>query len=491
MKFGVVRMNLELVSPLQIGSGALDPLLDAPVFRDAFGDYRIPGSSLAGAVRAFAQNTALDSLFGQGGQTSDASAVEFSDGFLVDWDGDTFLRKRLRCESPAMPRVLEVQDRVRIDHTSGTAAIGGKFDAEIVPQGLRFRVEIACVDRGRTDESLNIPEVLGSILDWFKTGSIRLGAGVTNGLGVVCPVAGTVSHAVYDLATPEGLIAARVMPSAITESLGESGDISETVVMPNTKTASVIDGVLQITFRVDGPILVGGSQRPRPSGNESATADLLFGHALVADYANKEFVSRPWIPGSSVKGVLRHRVHHVLEAVGREDAERCVDEWFGSVGDHGASASHVSVRGHVLDDEKPTIVQHVAIDRLTGGSLQGALYSEAPIWKDGLRVDVTFELNCLPVDGAVALAHAVLDMGTGSLPIGGGGNRGNGRLVFSTEGDSMKAFYGRAVQFDIVHDGQRYKHTDAPVDLQGLRLLFDNVNLDGTGRHPSLQGERS
>jgi len=483
VKFGFVRMTLELVSPLQIGSGAIDPLLDAPVVRDAFGDYRIPGSSLAGAVRAFARNSALDTLFGEGGQTSDASALEFSDGFLVDWDGDTLLSKRLRGQSPAMPRVLEVQDRVRIDHTSGTAAIGGKFDAEIVPQGLRFRVEIACVDRGRADDSLNISEVLGSILAWFKAGSIRLGAGVTNGLGVVCPVAGTVSHAVYDLATPDGLSDARVMPSAITESLRDSSDISETVVIPSKRTTRGIDGVLRITFQVDGPILVGGSQRPRPSRNESTTADLLFGHALVADYASKEFVSRPWIPGSSVKGVLRHRVHHVLQAVGREDVERCVDEWFGSVGDHGATASHVSVRGHVLDDEKPVLVQHVAIDRLTGGSLKGALYSEAPIWKDGLRVDVTLELNCLPVDGAVALAHAVLDMGMGTLPIGGGGNRGNGRLVFATEGDSTKAFYGRAVRFDIVHDGQRYKHTDAPANLQRLTLLFDNVNLGGAGPH--------
>jgi len=131
------------------------------------------------------------------------------------------------------------------------------------------------------------------------------------------------------------------------------------------------------------------------------------------------------------------------------------------------------VHGQVLDDEKPTVVQHVAIDRLTGGSLQGALYAEAPIWREGLIVDVTLELNCLPVDGAAALAHALLDMGTGSLPIGGGVNRGNGRLMFAAEEDPARGFHGRAVRFDVMHEGRRYTHTDGFEHLQNLERALD------------------
>jgi CRISPR/Cas system CSM-associated protein Csm3 (group 7 of RAMP superfamily) len=475
MKRGMMRFTLELLSPLRVGSGSNDPLLDAPVVRDAFGDYRVPGSSLAGAVRAHLEKVGLGGLFGEGGDASSASAVEFSDGFLVDWDGTTVLSKRLAGDAPAMARVLEVQDRVRIDHTSGTAAPGGKFDAEVVPLGLRFRFEIGCVDRGGSREPLDVSGVLGAILAAFEAGDIRLGAEVTNGLGMVKPVAGTVSHDVHDLATPAGLVAARSVSPWIDEPLRNAGGLPGAAAARAAESHAAVDGTVRILFRADGPILVGGSQRPSPRSGDStaAEADLLFGHTLVADYARGEFVSRPWIPGSSVKGVLRHRVRHVLEATGRHDAERCVDAWFGSVGEHGASPSLVRVHGQVLDDEKPTVVQHVAIDRLTGGSLQGALYAEAPIWREGLIVDVTLELNCLPVDGAAALAHALLDMGTGSLPIGGGVNRGNGRLMFAAEEDPARGFHGRAVRFDVMHEGRRYTHTDGFEHLQNLERALD------------------
>lgn len=478
MKRGTVRLTLELLAPLRVGSGANDPLLDAPVVRDAFGDYRIPGSSVAGAVRAFAERAGIGAFFGDGGRKSDASAVEFSDGFLVDWDGTTVLAKRLAGEEPAMARVLEVQDRVQIDHVSGTAATGGKFDAEIVPGGLRFRFEIACVDRGGAGAPVDVVAVLGTILAGFEAGDIRLGAEVTNGLGVVKPVAGSVSHAVHDLATPAGLVAARGMSPSIDEPLPNAGGLQGVAADLSTDSSDTVRGTVHLRFRVDGPILVGGSQRPRPRGEGSAEtdADLLFGHALVADFSRRRFVSRPWIPGSSVKGVLRHRVRHVLEALGRDDAERCVDEWFGSVSEHGASASRVVVHGHVLDDEKPTVVQHVAIDRLTGGSLQGALYAEAPIWREGLAVNVTLELDGLPIVGAAALAHALLDMGTGSLPIGGGVNRGNGRLLFAVEADPANGLHGHAVRFDIVHGGRRYTHADAPEHLQDLERTLDAAN---------------
>lgn len=477
MKIAVMRLTLELRSPLRIGSGDNDPLFDAPVVRDAFGDYRIPGSSLAGAIRAFADTTGMAGLFGDGGENSEASAVEFSDGFLVDWDGETTLAKRLRDERPTMPAVLEVQDRVRIDHHSGTAADGGKFDAEIVPQGLRFRVEIGCVERGDAANRLGGAAVLGSILAALEAGHVRLGAEVTNGLGTVRPVAGSVTHEIHDLASPAGLVAARGMPAAIDEPLRSSGSLPSVVPERAVAVSDAVGGTVHVRFRADGPILVGGSQRPRPRGVDPVTADLLFGHTLVADYTQAQFVSRPWIPGSSLKGVLRHRVRHVLEAVGHPDAEHAVDSWFGSVGKDGATSSRITVHGHVLDDEKPTVVQHVAIDRLTGGSLRGALYSEAPIWRDGLVIDVTLELNQLPVDGAAALAHALLDMGTGSLPIGGGVNRGNGRLLFAAETDASRAFHGRAVRFEVVHGGRRYAHTDADERLRDLARLLDDANL--------------
>ena len=110
--------------------------------RDAFGDYRLPGSSLAGAARAFAADHGFEGLFGRGDADACASSIEFSDGFLLDWDGRPVLEKRLQGERPSIGDMLEVQEHVRIDHQSGAAEDSGKFDAEVVSSGLRFRIEL-------------------------------------------------------------------------------------------------------------------------------------------------------------------------------------------------------------------------------------------------------------------------------------------------------------------------------------------------------------
>lgn len=473
MKIAILRMTLELRSPLRIGSGENDPLLDAPVVRDAFGDYRIPGSSLAGAVRAFAEGAGFGDLFGDGGETSRASNLEFSDGFVVDWDGETALAKRLRGAPTRMPQILEVQEQVRIDHDTGTAAVGGKFDAEFVPQGLRFRIEIACVDRSASfSATMDSAAMVGRIFSWFESERIRLGGDVTSGFGLIAPVSGSISHEFHDLATRDGLVSARGMPRAIDAPLTNTTSLSHAHPVPTTISRDSISGIVHLTFLVDGPILVGGSQRPEPAVGNAPSADILFGKTLVADYQKSDFVSRPWVPGSSVKGVIRHRVRHVLEALGKNDAEATVDGWFGSVEGATPTSSRVHVGGQILDDIPPTVVQHVAIDRLTGGSLRGALYAEAPLWKEGLRLAITIELRELPLSGVVALAHAVLDMGTGSLPIGGGVNRGNGRLLFAEEIDPAASWHGRAVRFDIEHNGSRYAHTDSE---EYLKTLFASL----------------
>jgi len=378
-----------------------------------------------------------------------------------------------------MPRIMELQDNVRIDHASGTAADGGKYDAEIAPQGLRFRIEIACVHREGDAGNVDGDRALGFVLAAFETGRVRLGGDVTCGLGVVRPVAGSISHECHDLGTTAGLVAARVMPGRIDDSLSINSGLSASQLPARRQVSGMVSGEVRLRLRADGPILVGGSQRPRPPGQDSSSADLLFGHTLVADYARREFVSRPWIPGSSLKGVLRHRVMHVLEAIGRSDREAVVDSWFGAVGDLGASISRITIYGQLLADEKPTVVQHVAIDRLTGGSLPGALFAEAPIWRDGLEVTLTIEVNQLPFAGAAALAHAVIDLGTGDLPVGGGVNRGNGRLSFAKESDPTNSLQGHGICFDVHVGEQRYLHTDTPDRLLELLTTFDTAA--GTG----------
>ena len=481
MKLLVSRFTLVLTTPMHIGSGRIDPQLDAPVVRDAFGDYRIPGSSITGALRAHADSLGLDQHFGlSGNEENCASDFEFSDGFLLDWDGTPTITKHLNGENVAMPQLLEVQEHVSIDHESGAASETGKFDEEIIPQGLRFACEIVLAQRSCLGED-SAHRALAALLTALSGGEFQIGADATSGLGIVQILKGSLSIGEFDLANSDGLTAARNRSVSIHERAGGKSIPLESLgsqISPSQQKDETISGRVVVTFVTDGPVLVGGSQRPRAENlnNPSAGADLVFAEARVADYKERKFLVRPWIPGSSLKGAIRHRIQHVFEALGLPDVQARMDALFGSTKKDSQHASLISIGGQVLElDEKRTLVQHVAIDRLTGGSLQGALYSEAPIWRNGLEISITICLNKVNLEDAAALAHAIIDMGIGELPIGGGTRRGNGRLLFK---DSTGGFMRKAIKFNLDVANKNYSNATSQSEIDTLIDLIESANAE-------------
>jgi CRISPR/Cas system CMR subunit Cmr4 (Cas7 group RAMP superfamily) len=479
MKLTAARFTIELCSPMHIGSGLRSAATDAPVVRDAFGDYRIPGSSLAGALRAACGGDS--SAWGSSGKEGNtASMIEVSDGFLVDFDGRVALGKRLAREKVLYRALAEIQDHVRIGHDSGAAEEGGKFDAELIPQGTRFRCELVLVERkGRSREAEERASSAFRRALWLlHTGDLALGGDVSSGLGVVRIVDQSLTIGDFDMSTRAGLEGARNRSADIGDSAGSTDPAPFLAADDRRRTSSptadqLIDGTVTIQFATDGPLLIGGSQRPsaKSSTDRNHGADLVFGESLVADYAGKALIARPWVPGSSLRGALRHRTRHVLEALGRSDAEQIINELFGCIDGSTGCASKVRIHGCLLHDEPRTAVQHVAIDRLTGGSLRGALFCEAPIWKEGLKLAVRLTLHGVNAGHAAALAHALIDMGTGQLPIGGGTRRGNGRLKFA---DDPKGFSGKAVTFELtrgataIHQGSPSQDIDAFIEALEL-----------------------
>jgi CRISPR/Cas system CMR subunit Cmr4 (Cas7 group RAMP superfamily) len=138
------------------------------------------------------------------------------------------------------------------------------------------------------------------------------------------------------------------------------------------------------------------------------------------------------VPGSSLRGVLRHRVYHIAQALGADEpgAQGVLNSLFGTHGPGGDTAcpGKVQVFDAAIETSERVTVQHVAIDRFTGGALEGALFSEAPIWADTVRMQLHLSGEGLTAVEAGLLLHALLDMQDGELPVGGGSNRGNGFL---------------------------------------------------------------
>ena len=484
MKLTIARFTLELLSPMHIGSGLSHPTTDSPVVRDAFGDYRIPGSSLAGALRAATE----ESIWGTAGKDNSASMIDVSDGFLVDFDGYTTLHKRLANQTVAFRALPELQDHVRIDHRTGAAEEGGKFDAEVIPQGTRFRCELVLSERsGTSDDRLSAARVaFWNALRLLQLGALALGGDVSSGLGLVRIVDNSLTLGTHDFTTLDGLTAARNRSWSIDEPAGKDNG-AQSLAKAARAAACPLDGIsgkVVLRFRSDGPLLVGGSQRPSAKANADKNhgADLVFGESLVADYTVKALVAKPWIAGSSLRGAIRHRTWHIFEALGlsEDNAKLHMDELFGSIDGATGCASKVRFYGCFLADEPRTAVQHVAIDRLTGGSLRGALFCEAPIWREGLPIEIAITLDGIRDAHAVALTHALIDMAHGELSIGGGTSRGNGRLLLD-DATGEGSWHGKAVTFELHRDGQTITNKSSAdiIDLFIDQLEAANTALAG------------
>ena len=147
-----------------------DSLLDAPLARDGSGRYFIPGSSLAGVMRAYALNewgdsAALKSLFG-----SPDSASRLC---VADSPVDV-----ANC-------YLEICDHVSIDRHRGAAADRHKFDQQRWLAGTQFALYL-CAEFSK-DPSAAAAEksLLTDLAQAMMAGQIRLGAKTARGQGEV------------------------------------------------------------------------------------------------------------------------------------------------------------------------------------------------------------------------------------------------------------------------------------------------------------------
>lgn len=176
------------------------------------------------------------------------------------------------------------------------------------------------------------------------------------------------------------------------------------------------------------------------------------------------------IPGSSVKGALAHRTAYhynklkecFADGKSAEELQRHVGKQNGAVkllfGSEGDNKGKNKRRGSILisdiiqiqtEELEKKVLNHVKIDRFTGGAVTGALFSEEVLYAH----DVFFTLEILLDKAAItefkenkednvdknkalkAFETALTDLCKGYLPLGGGVNRGNGTFTGSLKKD--------------------------------------------------------
>ena len=459
LHFEMSRITVQFQTPMVVGNGYGHDIADAVCVVDANGLPSIPGSSIAGVLRhAFAESRGEDPERGQqvcewfgfadkkrGGR----SKITVSWAALHDECNRPVEARDHKDGTDPVLRIARagvIRDHVAIGEDG---AVDGrrKFDERLVPAGVRMTFELRC------DSSP--PGLLREMVGLLRAPGIRLGRRSRSGLGAFDVVEVASRH--FDL-TMRCQTTEQAPRAGFEEWSRHPASLRE----PSpclTRWAELPSPVRLASWRAwelalaPQDFLITGAGVPLDGDPDVDLFPLREARVAYAEDSGRveEAGEAPWLlPGSSIKGALRHRTAFWLAVAHRawidgEDEPRVGVEQdlaclFGT-----AHTAESGVPGTVIIDDvlmrraTPWCMQHVRLDRFTQGPMDGMLYGEAPLWLDApLVITVLLNLGELKkrtqsaarTDWLIgALQRAMDDLAQGRLALGGGANRGHGYFM--------------------------------------------------------------
>ena len=430
----VVNGVLILETPTHIGNEGGDGLLDMPIHLDALDrSPLLPGSSLAGALRNYVRQydaKLATTLFGDVTSEADGRGLNVSrtrESLLIIDDA-------LGYAPGGEPIRIELRDGVAIDPKSRTADDAKKYDIELVAAGTQFPLSFELCVRQKEDAT-TLLQAFSLALDGLTKGAIHLGKRKRRGFGR-CRVDGWQVKR-FNMQTTAGMLEwlrydpiAAVEQIKVTELAALSQSSFEALGVAGT-TVQPYSCSINAYFRLNGSLLI----RSLPDTIDDA--DMVHLRSWRKDeegYKEKSILS-----GTSLAGALRARALRIANTVGRSGVA-FIDDLFGyRVKDNHDKSDLTASRLWVEETEvraaELMVQSRVKIDRFTGGSYPGALFSQEAAWgSDETRVQVKLNLqatrNTRRNAAEIGLLLLLLkDLWTGDLPLGGESSVGRGRLA--------------------------------------------------------------
>lgn len=426
--------QLVAAAPLHVGGADNSHECDMPLAVDGRGRFYLPGSSLAGAIRAWEQAQDSDPVWGYA--SADQGHASY---MLVD-------------DAPAANAPLaELWHGIGIDRRHGGTARRVKFDRQVLPRGTTFRFHLT--------RELSLGEDLpaaraqmGRLLLALESGEIPVGGGSTRGYGRLALQQAQARETLWS--SREGVLAWLAGKADNAREAWQKAAESE------AKAPACDRLLIELHWRALGPLM-------SKSARDGLAVDIL---PFVSHTAAGQALT---LPGSGIKGALRTHaeriVRTVLSADLHADAEKHFDqlagvplacELFGSARPAEASVKQGSrsgaARGLLSVDscyasqalseaeiaafdrrpERPQAVgslvyaDHVAIDRWDGATADGMLYSAIEPRPRGWE-PIRLRYGCAATVSSAALALlwlTVRDFCAGRIHLGFGANRGYGDL---------------------------------------------------------------
>lgn len=437
----LARVIIEAAGPIAIGSGDKDFITDAPVLKDVNGLPYIPGTSIAGVIRHAIGHSEVNKFFGYNdrnkSENSLGSNIIFSNAMMIGNEGkvvEGITEIDFSEDFYKYFTALPIRQHNSIN-SKGTVKKGGKFDEQVVYKGCRFCFEIEMLSETKND--LDFEKVINAL----HSGELRFGGGTRTGFGEIEIVSLHLRE--LDL-TKESDLKAYIHKSSSLNDDKFWTNRSKTE-KDKFKNSDSNWTKYELKLKPDDFFLFG-------SGFGSDDADMTPVYESVITWNDnntpkfeKEYVL---IPATSVKGAISHRVafHYnrlskvFADKLPKDDFEKhvgdnnvAVKELFGASGD---SSDKQQIRGKVILSDillkkqhfKEKILNHVSIDRFTGGAIDGALFQEEVLYGNNYEFSLSFlvEDNTYSEHVIDAFEAALTDITRGMLSLGGGVNRGHG-----------------------------------------------------------------
>ena len=423
------RITFQAKSPLAVGSGENESS-DRDLIRDSFGIPYLPASAIAGVtrdlLRDFVEN--LPDYYGEVIKAGESDADEGSDkgrergnapraaeSRLIFYDG-TIAARNVRDIH------VSVRDSVCLDDYK-TAKTGAKFDMEVLEPGITF---LAYIEQNFIEE--DDPDLGAIISDLFLKGRVVFGAKGTRGYGGIENA--SVSFREFSFEGTE--TGGDGLDEWLSFDMYDDEEWHEGVARPYTARdeEACAEGnkgralhKLTLSLKQDGGISI-RRYTTEAGDNESIDPQPDF-EQLTVNISRKDPV--PTIPGTSWAGAIRHRMREL--GMGQKE-EKFLFGFVEQKSDRKAR-SKIRFSETMLTGASPKILSRNSIDRFTGGTKEGALFTEKTWYGGTTDLVISYEEGCMSrKDGRQTLGHilaaAITDLHCGLLAIGGETSIGRG-----------------------------------------------------------------
>jgi len=412
----ILEGELELLSPLHIGSGESDST-DLDVIKDNNEMPFITFTSFIGALKHhladnYNMDNSIDEVFGYSRKNRDETESK----------GSTIVGSDLLLTQNAK-HVLLTRDGIEINPKTGIVYDKAKYDYQIVDRGTKFFLRIESSYSVSSKES--ILKYFVTIIDMLNDDSnnnlemgLRIGAKTNNGLGKIRLNREKLFD--YDFAQKDDVIAWLRRKDV------KVFDYKEIKSFERKQEDLIIDAYLDLKTSI--------IQR---SYND---------HPSMPDASHIQSNEKDILTGSGTKGAIAGRAKRIINTIWPSDEsakKKFVDGLFGFVDNKNTGQKPVKAKLQIEERELPAYVaelqSRIKIDRFTGGTITGALFDSMPLFNSkelAMETDIKKKCtrltirvkNCEEAEAGIMLL-VLKDIWTGDLAIGG--EKGIGRGVFN------------------------------------------------------------